>query len=79
MRGYRCGCQGRLECILCTKCPEHHHRNCTEEGRQRAEEIEREAVLNVAALRTALKINIFEREGPLACRAGRRRLKPLGF
>lgn len=60
VQGLRCHCYSEPECELCTKCPDHHHRNCTPELREKAEQINVQAMLDIAKLRDEYKINIFQ-------------------
>lgn len=61
-RFYECHsrCLSKRQCELCAHCIDHHHRNCTEELRKKAEEISLKASLEIANLRENHEINIFE-------------------
>lgn len=51
--GLRCRCESNSKCEVCTKCTEHHHRNCTPE-------IRNSVALFVVHARDVHNINIFE-------------------
>lgn len=61
-RYYDCSsrCKSKTECVLCSHCIEHHHKNCTEQLRQKADEIRLKAMMDIAELREKHNINIFE-------------------
>lgn len=60
VRGLRCHCDEIAACALCTKCTNHHHRNCTEGLRVRVEQLRNEFESGIHALREENEINIFD-------------------
>src|SRR5438093_1040698 len=58
--GILCQCSLKPQCVLCQKCLDHHHRNCTPALREQAEFIEQAAATQLSYLRKAHHINLFD-------------------